>query len=170
MRNPFISIANKKSKSRFYLKTYDTAVDVLSAVALCNGLSRAILDLATVAMNVKNECEVDLQELDKALGIKSAVTRTKALNILRLMNLIETTTGNRSGVTKFRINFRAFTTDVESEAAKGKGFNEPLYFDALDENGFIKEKAIKNYKARKTVKVDIFDDIEDYAIDASKYL
>ncbi|OLY72279.1 hypothetical protein AU074_13975 [Pseudomonas sp. ATCC PTA-122608] len=126
--------------------------------------------MATVAMNVKNECEVDLQDLDKALGIKSAVTRTKALNILRLMNLIETSTGNRSGITKFRINFRAFTTDVESDLAKGKGFNEPLNFDALDADGFIKEKAIKSYKARKPAKVDIFSDLDDFAVDVSNYI
>lgn len=165
MRNPFISIANKKSKSKYFAKVYDDAAEsVLVAISRYNGLARSILDLATVAMNEKNECEVDLQDLDAALRINSAITRTKALNLLRLMNVIDTSTSNRTGVTRFRINFRVYCRDVENELAKGKGFNEALNMNALDADGFILDEAINNYKARKRAKVDLMADIEKFII------
>ncbi|KPB39428.1 Unknown protein sequence [Pseudomonas savastanoi pv. phaseolicola] len=66
-----------------------------------------------------------------------------------MMNLIETSTCNRTGITKFRINSKAYSTESEVAALKSSTFHEDLNFAALDENGFIKEEAIKNFKARK---------------------
>lgn len=158
MRNPFTSLPKKKPETRYYVKTYRHATPIIAAVNIYSGLASAILTFAIDEMNVKNECEANLQDLDSALGIKNAATRTKALNVLRLMNLIETSTCNRTGMTKFRINSKAYSTETEVSALKSSSFHEDLNFDALDENGFIKDEAIKNFKARKpTTKKDKVD-------------
>lgn len=165
MRNPFISVTNKKDKSKYYAKVYDdAATKALAAMARYNGLTRTILDHATVAMDAKNECVVDLQDMDAAFRINTPAVRTKALNLLRMMNVIQTSTSNRTGITTIRVNFNAYCRDVESEIAKGKGFNEPLNFSVLDSDGFIDEEAVKNFKARKPKKVDLMADIDKFLL------
>ncbi|WP_147481025.1 hypothetical protein [Pseudomonas caricapapayae] len=166
MRNPFFSLTNKKDKSKYYAKVYDSAAtDALGAMARYNGLTRTILDHITVAMDAKNECMVDLQDMDAAFRINTPAVRTKALNLLRMMNVIETSTSNRTGITSIRVNFRVYCRDVENELAKGKGFNEPLNLSILDSDGFIIEEEIKKFKARKPKKVDLMSDIDKYLLD-----
>lgn len=153
MRNPFTSLPKQKPDAKFYLKMYKNASVVIDAIGACNNLSLRILNQAVMAMNVKNECEVNLNDLDNALRIKNAATRTKALNVLRFMNVIETTTCNRTGITQFRINARAFSTDTEIAALKHVTFNAPFNLEALDGDGYIIEEALNSFKARKPLVV-----------------
>lgn len=161
MENPFKSVLVITKDKQIYAKNYKHALPVIFAAGMCDSYARTILDLATAAMDRNNECIVCYADLDKTLGIKQPKTRTKAINLLRVLNLVETINGNRKGVILFRINSYAFGNSAEFNSKTDKRFCEPLNKSALDADGKINKKYVETYRfyEKSQQKIELYDGI-----------
>ena len=162
MKNPFTSVLGKTKDKIIYVKTYKNALPVIFAAGMCDSYARTILDLAAEAMDRNNECTVCYADLDKVLGIKQPKTRTKAINLLRVLGLIETVNGNRKGVILFRLNSRAFGNSSEINSKTDGRFCEPLNKCALDADGMIDKKYVETYRfyEKSQAKVELYVGID----------
>ncbi|OLY72277.1 hypothetical protein AU074_13965 [Pseudomonas sp. ATCC PTA-122608] len=137
-----------------YIKVFGYAYRMIAAVNMANRLSGVILMIVTHKMDANNELMLSTAELDKALGIGDASTRTKAMNILRLSNLVEIKYDNRFGIYRVRVNTKAYQRGRKKRTPnKNKLFSEDLNFDILGNDGLIKQSAIDGYKVNPARKV-----------------
>ncbi|WP_147463219.1 MULTISPECIES: hypothetical protein [Pseudomonas syringae group genomosp. 2] len=146
MSNPFKSVISVNDTEHYFYQTNCKARLVISAAGRTDSYAREILDMACEMMDRNNECTVTYAELDKDLGIKQTRTRTKSINILRMLNLIETTNGNKKGVILFRINARAFSkTSLKIKDNEGR-YCEELNIGMVGADGKVIKKYIDNYR------------------------
>ncbi|MDG9889202.1 hypothetical protein [Pseudomonas juntendi] len=148
MKNPFttinIAIKNenaspdsKRDLKYFQMFANDLTQQILFAVGIYDTYALTMFNMACFAMNTSGECEVILSELDSALGIKQARTRTKSLNLLRHTNLIKTVNVNKLGKMLVYVNVRA-----ASNTSLSKGFEQATFKEELNRNALNKEGRI----------------------------
>lgn len=159
MINPFKSVLELTKDKHYYLKQMIDATAVIYAASDADNYAARILYLATEAMDKNNECYVSYAELDSQLGIKQSKTRTKTLNILRLLNLVEITNGNRKGIVMFRINANAYSKIGDAKVINDKRYCEVLNTEIVDKYGRIDQKYIDTYRAygKNQEKVEKYD-------------
>lgn len=139
-----MNIDNKHS-----IRTYLKATEILVAVGRTNRNATIIMDFLKSSMDVNNECEFSIDELLKVLYRKSPVIVTKALNILRLTNIIEARVCNRVGIIKFRINGNAFSHNVDGIENNTRIFFADLNTSIIGEDGRVSKQAIDGFRVHK---------------------
>ncbi|ARA80279.1 hypothetical protein B5U27_09530 [Pseudomonas amygdali pv. lachrymans] len=146
MNNPFKSVISVKDVVQSFYQTNLKARPLLSAVNRSDSYARDILDMACEMMDRNNECTVTYAELDKELGIKQSRTRTRSVNILRMLNLVDTINGNKKGVILFRINARAFSKTGINVKEKDGRFCDDLNSEMIGKDGKVKKECIESYR------------------------
>lgn len=163
MRNPFttIRLTNKNENASAnperdlkYIQLFanELTKDILFAVGIYDTYALTIFHMACYAMNTSGECEVILADLDAALGIKQARTRTKSLNLLRHTNLIKTVNVNKMGKMIVYVNARAASITSLIKCFEQATFKDELNKSALNSDGHIEPlwaDAFKNYEKNK---------------------
>lgn len=151
-----MSISNKSSiqdERGEAVRCYSVASDLMIAVGHSNRVAGAILSLLTSRMDFDNECEITIKVLSKFVGRKNPATITKALNILRLTNLVEIKHKNRIGSTLFRVNGRAFSRDTDDAETNDNIFRGELDDSLVGEYWLIDKTAIRDYRVNPARKV-----------------
>ncbi|RMO65434.1 hypothetical protein ALQ37_200192 [Pseudomonas syringae pv. aptata] len=146
MSNPFKSVISVTDTEHYFYQTNCKARLVISAAGRTDSYAREILDMACEMMDRNNECTVTYAELDKDLGIKQTRTRTKSINILRMLKLIETTNGNKKGVVLFRVNARAFSKTSLRLKDNDSRFCEELNAEMVGSDGKVIQAYIDTYR------------------------
>ncbi|WP_144415402.1 hypothetical protein [Pseudomonas putida] len=163
MKNPFttIRVTNKNENASadpsrdlkyFQLFAAELTQRILFAVGIYDTYALTIFNMACFAMNVNGECEVILADLDAALGIKQARTRTKSLNLLRHTKLIKTVNVNKVGKMIVYVNVRAASNTSLIKAFEQATFKDELNKAALNSDGHIEPlwaDAFKSYEKNK---------------------
>ncbi|WP_147473251.1 hypothetical protein [Pseudomonas coronafaciens] len=159
MSNPFKSVLSIKDTEQFFYQTNVKAAPVISAAGRSDSYARDILDLACAMMDINNECTITYAELDKNLCIKQSRTRLKSINILRMLNLIETRNGNKKGVVLFRINANAFSKTSLRIKENDIRFCEDLCHEMIGKDGKVNPKCIETYRYydKNQEKIEKFD-------------
>lgn len=166
MKNPFttIRLTNKNENASadpsrdlkyFQLFAAELTQRILFAVGIYDTYALTMFNMACFAMNAFGECEVVLSELDAALGIKQARTRTKSLNLLRHTNLIKTVNVNKLGKMLVYVNVRAASNTSLAKGFEQATFKDELNKQALNPDGFIDPQwaeSFRNYEKNKEKK------------------
>ncbi|GFZ59411.1 hypothetical protein PSE10A_19220 [Pseudomonas amygdali pv. eriobotryae] len=128
---------------------FSYAFPVIQAVCFSSSIAMSVLTIILRKMDCNNQFEISATDLDLLLCVKDAATRTRGLNILRLTNLVLVSIENRKGIIKFSVNTNAYSHVETSQRRVGLCFDEPLNFEAIDNNGHVDKIKLAGFRARK---------------------